>query len=64
MIKGVNKLVTEYIEAVQWVVKYSSLSYFMLKPTYLRTQGLTRIIRHRIISSTICVILGAQDECR
>ena len=36
---GVNQSGTEEVEEVQWVVKYSSLSSYMLKPIYLLTQG-------------------------
>ena len=59
---GVTKSGTEELEEVQRVVKYSSLSSFMLKPPYLLTQGLTRIRRHRKIYSTICVILGHEQS--
>ena len=34
---GVTQSATEEVEAVQWVVKYSSLSSFMLKTPYLLT---------------------------
>ena len=41
-ITGVTQSGTEEVEGVQRVVKYSSISYFMLKPPYLLTQGFNK----------------------
>ena len=42
MIAGVTQSGTEEVEEVQRVVKYSSLFPFMLKPSYLLTQGFNK----------------------
>ena len=42
MITGVTQSGTEEVEEVQWVVKYSYILSFMLKPPYLLAQGFNK----------------------
>ena len=54
----VRSCVTEEAEYMQKYLKYSSLLFYMLKPSHLLTQGFDKIGWHRRSYSNACVILG------